>query len=331
MEIQPRNSPSPPPPPTPQHLSSPAPPVSFRVLAASLQISFSSLARFCNGSITHLYFSGNYSRFLLNFGVSVASFDPEWMDSIEDFPKTISQPYSVFKMGGGKDQNDGDTSDKGIFSHLAYGLASGHLGHGYPPPSGQYPPQGYPPAGYPPPQGYPPAGYPPHQGYLPAGYPPPQGYPPAGYPPPQGYPPAGYPSAGYPGPSAPPYPASVGCGIGRGVPVYLCACVNNVSILLADRNGSLTGHGHGHGHGHGPGGAGMGALLAGGAAAAAAAYGAHHLSHGMYGHRPFMHHGKFKHGKFKHGKFGRHGFFGKRGKHGMFGGKHKFGRFKKWK
>lgn len=98
-------------------------------------------------------------------------------------------------MGGGNDKHD-DSTDKGLFSHLA-GYAAGHL-----PPQGSYPPHGYPP------QGYPPAGYPHHGGYPPPGYPPQGGYPPAGYPPqggypPAGYPPAGYPPAGYPGPSAP--------------------------------------------------------------------------------------------------------------------------------
>lgn len=92
-------------------------------------------------------------------------------------------------MGGGKDKHD--ESDKGLFSHLAHGVA------GYPP--GQYPPPG----GYPPQQGYPPQGYPPHGGGYPpqgGGYPPhgggypPQAYPPAGYPPaPGAYPPGGYP------------------------------------------------------------------------------------------------------------------------------------------
>ncbi|OIW10784.1 hypothetical protein TanjilG_27730 [Lupinus angustifolius] len=196
-------------------------------------------------------------------------------------------------MGGGHDNHNGD--DRGIFSHLAHGVAGG--AHGYPP--GAYPPQ---PGAYPPQSGaYPPqpGAYPPHQGYPPGqgyphehGYPPQQGYPPQGYPsagyPPASYPPAGYPPAGYPPASYPPasYPGS------HGAPPH-----------------------HAHGS-HGSHGGGMGALLAGGAAAAAAAYGAHHVSHGHYGHgHGMMPHGKFKHGKFKHGKFGKHGKF----KHGKFG------------
>ena len=86
-------------------------------------------------------------------------------------------------MGGGKDKHNEE--EKGVFSHLAHGVAQ--AAHGYPP--GAYPPhQGYPPGhGYPPQGGYPPAGYPP------AGYPPAAG----------GYPPAGYHPHGYPGSSAP--------------------------------------------------------------------------------------------------------------------------------
>ncbi|KAF5946541.1 hypothetical protein HYC85_016769 [Camellia sinensis] len=97
------------------------------------------------------------------------------------------------KMGGGN-HNDDESSDKGLFSHLA-GYATGQ----YPPSYGAYPPQGYPP------QAYPPAGYPSAGGYPPAGYPFQGGYPPAGYPGPSAYPPpGGYPPAIYPGPSAPP-------------------------------------------------------------------------------------------------------------------------------
>ena len=56
-------------------------------------------------------------------------------------------------MGGGKDKHNEE--EKGVFSHLAHGVAQ--AAHGYPP--GAYPP---PPGAYPPYQGYPPAGYPPH-------------------------------------------------------------------------------------------------------------------------------------------------------------------------
>ncbi|XP_028074322.1 annexin A7-like [Camellia sinensis] len=104
-------------------------------------------------------------------------------------------------MEGGNHHDD-ESSDRGLFSHLA-GYATGQ----YPPSYGAYPPPGYPPQGYLPqgypPQAYSPAGYPPACGYPPAQYPFPGGYPPAGYPGLSAYPaPGGYPPAIYPGPSA---------------------------------------------------------------------------------------------------------------------------------
>ncbi|KAJ1396825.1 hypothetical protein SESBI_32217 [Sesbania bispinosa] len=60
-------------------------------------------------------------------------------------------------MGGGKDKHHDD--DKGIFSHLAHGVA--HAAHGYPP--GAYPP---PPGAYPPHQGYPPGMATLHKGVI---------------------------------------------------------------------------------------------------------------------------------------------------------------------
>ncbi|CAL5340483.1 unnamed protein product [Camellia sinensis] len=166
-------------------------------------------------------------------------------------------------MEGGNHHDD-ESSDRGLFSHLA-GYATGQ----YPPSYGAHPPQGYPLQGYLP-QGYPPQGYPP-QAYSPAGYPPAGGYPPAQYPFPGWYPPAGY-----PGPSV-----SISC------PRWIST--GNLSWSISSPSFRYS---------HGPN---MGALIAGGAAAAAAAYGAHQLSHGAHnlthggccGH----HHGKFKHGK----------------------------------
>ncbi|TKY70195.1 Glycine-rich protein A3 [Spatholobus suberectus] len=133
------------------------------------------------------------------------------------------------KMGGGKDKHHEE--DKGIFSHLAHGVAQA-ASHG--PPHGAYPPH---PGAYPPHQGYPP-GYPPQGGYPPAGYPP------AGYPP-SGYPPAGYPPHGYPGgPSAPPHGPHGHGGMGA-------LLAGGAAAAAAAYGAHRVSHGH-YGYGHMP-------------------------------------------------------------------------------
>ncbi|MCH92028.1 glycine-rich protein, partial [Trifolium medium] len=82
----------------------------------------------------------------------------------QGYPPSGYPPQQGYPPAG-KDKHD-ESSDKGMFSNLAHGIAGAAThGGGYPPQHG-YPPQqgGYPPSGYPPQQGYPPSGYPPQQG-----------------------------------------------------------------------------------------------------------------------------------------------------------------------